>query len=99
MVKGERALSAEEQEALCRLIKRHIDTHVSGSPACLLTLETKKHEEVVTKGVLKKHKEILVQIFSVLPRKLPSASSIRKAFMNALGPEDPSKDPCPWRMQ
>ena len=63
MVKGERALSAEEQEALCLLIKRHIDTHVSGSPVCLLTFETKKHEEVVTKGVLKKHKEILVQMF------------------------------------
>ena len=53
MVKGERALSAEEQETLAWVIKRHIDTKVTGSPKCLLTLElTKKHEEVVTKGVL-----------------------------------------------
>ena len=85
MVKGKRVLSAQEEQSLAEVLKRYVYVSHAGVPKCLLTLElTEKNEEIVTKQVMKRHKELLVHICSALPRPPPSPSSMTKSFMKAL---------------
>ena len=83
MVKGERALSNSEQQVLVEILKKH-----GGPPDRLLTLELREGREVVTKKTLQRHQNFLVDLFSLLPRAAPSASSIQLAFLVALMDEN-----------
>ena len=73
MVKGKRVLSAQEEQSLAEVLKRYVDVSHAGVPKCLLTLElTNNNEDIVTKQVMKRHKELLVHICLLFPDRRPA---------------------------
>ena len=78
-------LDAQRQSVLADAVRRHVGVDARGRPRPLIELALNDEgEDVVTKGVMGRHLEVMLDVCTALPIAAPSKASVIKPLKDCL---------------